>query len=71
MDIVHLSNGLGAVALSEMTLIKIYFFLRDLRTPFGGSRMSGPGRQGGRYALEFWTELKLVCMAYGEESRDG
>jgi acyl-CoA reductase-like NAD-dependent aldehyde dehydrogenase len=47
------------------------FFLRDLRTPFGGTKMSGLGRQGGRYALEFWTEPKLVCVAYGAEPRDG
>lgn len=44
------------------------FFLRDLRTPFGGAKQSGLGRQGGRYSLEFWTEPKLVCMAWGEES---
>jgi acyl-CoA reductase-like NAD-dependent aldehyde dehydrogenase len=43
------------------------FFLRDLRTPFGGAKQSGLGRQGGRYSLEFWTEPKLVCMAWGEE----
>jgi len=47
------------------------FFLRDLRTPFGGAKQSGLGRQGGRYALEFWTEPKLICMAYGEEASDG
>ncbi len=47
------------------------FFLRDLRTPFGGARSSGLGRQGGRYSLEFWTEPKLVCMTYTEEERDG
>jgi acyl-CoA reductase-like NAD-dependent aldehyde dehydrogenase len=47
------------------------FFLRDLRTPFGGSKRSGLGRQGGRYALEFWTEPKLVCLAYSGEPRDG
>ncbi len=43
------------------------FFLRDLRTPFGGAGQSGLGRQGGRYSLEFWTEPKLVCMTYGDE----
>src|SRR5579885_773817 len=42
------------------------FFLRDLRTPFGGARQSGIGRQGGRYSLEFWTEPKLICMTYPE-----
>jgi acyl-CoA reductase-like NAD-dependent aldehyde dehydrogenase len=43
------------------------FFLRDLRTPFGGARQSGLGRQGGRFSLEFWTEPKLVCMTYEKE----
>jgi len=45
------------------------FFLRDLRTPFGGSGQSGLGRQGGRYSLEFWTEPKMVCLTYGDEDR--
>lgn len=44
------------------------FFLRDLRTPFGGARQSGLGRQGGRYSLEFWTEPRMLCLTYGEES---
>jgi acyl-CoA reductase-like NAD-dependent aldehyde dehydrogenase len=43
------------------------FFLRDLRTPFGGAGQSGLGRQGGRYSLEFWTEPKMVCLSYGAE----
>jgi aminomuconate-semialdehyde/2-hydroxymuconate-6-semialdehyde dehydrogenase len=47
------------------------FFLRDLRTPFGGSRQSGVGRQGGRWSLEFWTELKLVCLTYPEQQGHG
>ena len=47
------------------------FFLRDLRTPFGGARHSGLGRQGGRYSMEFWTEPKLVCMTYPEDQSDG
>jgi acyl-CoA reductase-like NAD-dependent aldehyde dehydrogenase len=45
------------------------FFLRDLRTPFGGSRQSGVGRQGGRWSLEFWTEPKLVCLTYPEQGQ--
>ncbi|MGH8007950.1 MAG: aldehyde dehydrogenase, partial [Candidatus Binatia bacterium] len=40
------------------------FFLRDLRTPFGGARESGIGREGGRYSLEFYTEPKFVCIPY-------
>ncbi len=47
------------------------FFLRDLRVPFGGAKMRGLGRQGGRFSMEFWTEPKLVCVAYGEEEHDG
>jgi aminomuconate-semialdehyde/2-hydroxymuconate-6-semialdehyde dehydrogenase len=47
------------------------FFLRDLRTPFGGARQSGFGRQGGRYSLEFWTEPKLICMTYPEGDANG
>lgn len=47
------------------------FFLRDLRAPFGGAKMSGLGRQGGRFSMEFWTEPKLVCIAWGEEEHDG
>lgn len=38
------------------------WFLRDLRTPFGGSRQSGIGREGGVHSLEFYTELKNVCL---------
>ena len=38
------------------------WFLRDLRTPFGGSKQSGIGREGGTYSLEFYTELSNVCV---------
>jgi aminomuconate-semialdehyde/2-hydroxymuconate-6-semialdehyde dehydrogenase len=36
------------------------WFLRDLRTPFGGSKQSGIGREGGVHSLEFYTELRNV-----------
>ena len=38
------------------------WFLRDLRTPFGGSKDSGIGREGGVHSLEFYTELRNVCV---------
>jgi aminomuconate-semialdehyde/2-hydroxymuconate-6-semialdehyde dehydrogenase len=38
------------------------WFLRDLRTPFGGMKQSGIGREGGVHSLEFYTELKTVCI---------
>lgn len=34
---------------------------RDLRTPFGGTKQSGVGREGGKYALDFFTEPKTIC----------
>lgn len=37
---------------------------RDLRTPFGGTKNSGLGREGGFDALKFFTEQKNVCLAY-------
>lgn len=37
---------------------------RDLRTPFGGVKNSGVGREGGLEALRFFTEAKNVCMEY-------
>ena len=38
------------------------WFLRDLRTPFGGSKQSGIGREGGVHSLEFYTETRNVCV---------
>ena len=38
------------------------WFLRDLRTPFGGSKQSGVGREGGVHSMEFYTELRNVCV---------
>ena len=36
---------------------------RDLRTPFGGTKMSGLGREGGEWALRFYTEVKNICYS--------
>jgi aminomuconate-semialdehyde/2-hydroxymuconate-6-semialdehyde dehydrogenase len=40
------------------------WLLRDLRTPFGGTKHSGVGREGGDEALRFFTEPKTVCVKY-------
>ncbi|WP_044404707.1 aldehyde dehydrogenase [Lacinutrix sp. Hel_I_90] len=40
------------------------WMLRDLRTPFGGVKASGIGREGGFEALRFFTEAKNVCIKY-------
>jgi aminomuconate-semialdehyde/2-hydroxymuconate-6-semialdehyde dehydrogenase len=38
------------------------WFLRDLRTPFGGVGLSGIGREGGMHSLNFYSELNNVCI---------
>ena len=40
------------------------WFLRDLRTAFGGSKQSGIGREGGVHSLEFYTELRNVMTKF-------
>jgi len=40
------------------------WLMRDLRTPFGGVKNSGVGREGGFEALRFFTEPKNVCIKY-------
>ncbi|MFE4042508.1 aldehyde dehydrogenase [Priestia sp. YIM B13490] len=38
------------------------WYIRDLRTPFGGAKASGIGREGGRHSFEFYTEAKTITM---------
>jgi len=40
------------------------WLVRDLRTPFGGVKNSGVGREGGMEALHFFTEAKNICISY-------
>ncbi|MEM5537658.1 2-hydroxymuconic semialdehyde dehydrogenase [Neptuniibacter pectenicola] len=40
------------------------WFLRDLRTAFGGAKESGIGREGGVHGLEFYTETKNICIKF-------
>ena len=44
------------------------WLLRDLRTPFGGMKDSGLGREGGMEAFKFFTEAKNVCVKIGSDS---
>ena len=41
------------------------WMVRDLRTPFGGTKQSGVGREGGVEAIRFFTEPKNVCVKLG------
>jgi aminomuconate-semialdehyde/2-hydroxymuconate-6-semialdehyde dehydrogenase len=38
------------------------WFLRDLRTPFGGVKLSGIGREGGQHSLNFYSEPTTICV---------
>lgn len=40
------------------------WLLRDLRTPFGGAKQSGLGREGGIEALHFFSDPKNICIRY-------
>lgn len=44
------------------------WFLRDLRTPFGGAGLSGIGREGGLHSLNFYSELTNVCIPVNQET---
>jgi 5-carboxymethyl-2-hydroxymuconic-semialdehyde dehydrogenase len=39
--------------------------VRDLRTPFGGVKNSGLGREGGQHSIDFYTESRIVHIALG------
>ncbi|NIP18403.1 MAG: aldehyde dehydrogenase family protein [Xanthomonadales bacterium] len=64
------SNDLGrchrVAAAIETGIVWINcWMLRDLRTPFGGVKSSGLGREGGIEAMRFFTEPKNVCIEFG------
>ena len=41
------------------------FLVRDLTAPFGGTGISGIGREGGDYALDFYSDLKTLQIREG------
>ncbi|WP_457652083.1 aldehyde dehydrogenase [Rhodocaloribacter sp.] len=59
----HLTRAHRMAARLEAGIVWINcWMLRDLRTPFGGMKASGVGREGGWEALRFFTEPKNVCV---------
>jgi aminomuconate-semialdehyde/2-hydroxymuconate-6-semialdehyde dehydrogenase len=58
---ISLANRVAAKVESGIIWINCWL-LRDLRTPFGGMKNSGVGREGGWEALRFFTEAKNVCI---------
>lgn len=61
--VMRMSNALQAGIVWVNTWLN-----RDLRTPFGGVKESGVGREGGFEALDFFTEPKNICIQYNTES---
>ena len=60
----HLTRAHHLAAQLQMGIVWINcWLLRDLRTPFGGVKSSGVGREGGLEAMRFFTEVKNVCVA--------
>ncbi len=57
-------HRLASLVQSGVIWINCWLF-RDLRTPFGGMKQSGVGREGGFEALKFFTEPKNVCVYLG------
>ena len=43
------------------------WMVRDLRTPFGGNKDSGFGREGGQDVINFYTQSKNICIDYNEK----
>ena len=57
------AHGISSKLKSGIVWVNCWM-LRDLRTPFGGVKNSGVGREGGLEALRFFTETKNVCIKY-------
>jgi aminomuconate-semialdehyde/2-hydroxymuconate-6-semialdehyde dehydrogenase len=55
------AHRVSSLVKSGIIWVNCWLF-RDLRTPFGGMKQSGVGREGGFEALKFFTEEKNVCI---------
>ena len=41
------------------------FFIRELGAPFGGSKHSGIGREGGTWSFDFYSDIKNIAVRKG------
>ena len=61
-------NSSRAIRVAEKSEVGLAWvnswFLRDLRTAFGGAKQSGIGREGGVHSVEFYTEMKNICIKH-------
>jgi len=59
------AHRVAAAVESGMTWVNSHN-VRDLRTPFGGVKNSGLGREGGQHSIDFYTESRIVHVALGD-----
>ena len=59
------AHRVAALVESGMTWVNSHN-VRDLRTPFGGVKNSGLGREGGQHSIDFYTESRIVHIALGD-----
>jgi aminomuconate-semialdehyde/2-hydroxymuconate-6-semialdehyde dehydrogenase len=60
----HLARAHAVAARLDAGIVWVNcWMVRDLRTPFGGVKQSGVGREGGVEAMKFFTEPKNICIA--------
>ena len=68
-------NEARAMRISEQvvagTLWVNCFFVRDLSAPFGGSRISGIGREGGIHSFDFYSDIKNIAVRKGSFAAKG
>lgn len=59
----HLARGHRVAQQIETGIVWVNaWYARDLRTPFGGAKLSGVGREGGRHSMDFYSELTNICV---------
>ena len=61
----HRAHRVAGLVDAGMTWVNSHN-VRDLRTPFGGVKASGLGREGGRHSIDFYTESRIVHVALGD-----
>jgi len=62
------AHRFGASLKTGMVWVNTWL-LRDLRTPFGGVKASGVGREGGRWSLDFFSQTQNICIKLSEEAQ--
>lgn len=59
----HLARGHRVAQQIETGIVWVNaWYARDLRTPFGGAKLSGFGREGGRHSMDFYSEITNICV---------